>query len=181
MTMQLKRRQSSGFVKYPKAFPKRIVDGTARYRTKCDMLVGPCSCGANHQEHDGWVRRLLQQHEAVIDQLALAPEDDGRTLIPKYWTRPRGHESCDTLLGGCACGKRHTVEEEWVHLAVAAHCSHLVGVEIPERFKMIEAPDNPRMTLEEFLEREEGVNGANEGCDCDSCRDRRVQYYENNY
>jgi hypothetical protein len=180
MTLQLKRRQSSGFVKFPKAFPKRVIDGSARYRTKCDVLVGPCACGGVHQENDGWVRRLLQQHDATIDQLALAPEDDGRTLIPKYWTRPRGHEGCDTLLGGCACGRTHIVEEEWVHKLVVSHTAHLVGVEVPERFKNMETTA-PRISLEEFLARQEGVGGANEGCDCDSCRQLRVQYYENNY
>lgn len=177
--MQLKRRQSSGFVKYPKAFPKRVIDGSARYRTKCDMLVGPCSCGGVHQENDGWVLRLLRSHDATIDQLALAPEDDGRILMPKYWKKPSMRLECDTLIGRCACGRTHTVEEEWVHKLLAAHCAHLVGVEIPTRFKNIEPESMERESLSDFLARCEEVNGASGGCDCDSCRQRRIEWYEN--
>jgi hypothetical protein len=176
--MQLKRRASSGFVKYPKAFPKRIIDGSARYRTKCDMLVGPCSCGGVHQENDGWVQRLLRTHSATIDQLALAPEENGRIAMPKYWTKIRNHGNCDTLIGRCACGEVHTIEEEWVHQLLAAHGAHLIGYEVPERFKNMDLQP-ARESLEEFLSRLEAVNGAQEGCNCDNCRQRRIDYYEN--
>jgi hypothetical protein len=177
--MKLKRRPSSGFVKYPKAFPKRIVDGSARFRTKCDVLVGPCACGGIHQENDGWVVRLLRHHDATIDQLALAPEEDGRILLPKYWTRNGTAANCDTLIGKCACGRTHTAEEEWVHRQVAQHCAHLVGVEIPSQFKNLELKENKRESLQDFLLRCEEVNGALGGCDCESCRELRTDYYEN--
>ena len=32
----------------------------------CDMLIGPCSCGAWHQEHEDWVRAILFKHNAEI-------------------------------------------------------------------------------------------------------------------
>jgi hypothetical protein len=32
----------------------------------CDMLVGPCSCGAWHKETEEWVRATLTRHHAVI-------------------------------------------------------------------------------------------------------------------
>jgi hypothetical protein len=130
--MNLKRRQASGFVKYPKTFPKRIVDGSARYRTKCDVLVGPCACGGTHQETDDWVRELLRAHDAVIDTLALAPDEAGRIAIPKYWSCIRHHEICDTLVGQCCCGLIHNAKELWVHLALRVHGAKVLGVEAIE-------------------------------------------------
>jgi hypothetical protein len=32
----------------------------------CDVLVGPCSCGAWHTETEDWVREALARHNAVI-------------------------------------------------------------------------------------------------------------------
>ncbi|MHB8108286.1 MAG: hypothetical protein ACYDH4_12820 [Candidatus Cryosericum sp.] len=32
----------------------------------CDMLVGPCSCGAWHMESDDWVQAALKKHNAEI-------------------------------------------------------------------------------------------------------------------
>jgi len=32
----------------------------------CDTLVGPCSCGAWHQEHEDWVQAMLFKHNAEI-------------------------------------------------------------------------------------------------------------------
>ena len=33
----------------------------------CDMLVGPCSCGAWHYETEGWVVELLKKHNTIIE------------------------------------------------------------------------------------------------------------------
>jgi hypothetical protein len=134
----LKRRASSGFVSYPKDFEKRVVDGTARFRTRCDMLVGPCSCGGVHQESDGWVEEVLEQYDATIEQLTLAPEDDGRVLIPRYWQKPRDHAHCNVLVGHCACSRTHRASETWVRTFVSQHCAKLVGCEAVE----VEAPSD---------------------------------------
>ena len=32
----------------------------------CDMLVGPCVCGAWHSADDEWVKELLKKHHAEI-------------------------------------------------------------------------------------------------------------------
>jgi hypothetical protein len=32
----------------------------------CDMLVGPCACGAWHQDSEDWVREVLARHNTVI-------------------------------------------------------------------------------------------------------------------
>lgn len=32
----------------------------------CDMLIGPCSCGAWHSENETWVQEILKKHNAVI-------------------------------------------------------------------------------------------------------------------
>lgn len=32
----------------------------------CDVLIGPCSCGAWHTEKEGWVQSALQHHDAII-------------------------------------------------------------------------------------------------------------------
>jgi len=122
----ISRRVASGFVKYPKDFNKRIIDGTARFRTKCDMLVGPCACGGVHQEQDDWVRRLLSEHDANIEQLTLAPEEDGTIPIPRYWSLPRQHLNCTVLSGLCGCGQTHTANERWVVTLLEQHGTKLL-------------------------------------------------------
>jgi hypothetical protein len=32
----------------------------------CDMLIGPCACGAWHCEGEQWVQEILKKHNAVI-------------------------------------------------------------------------------------------------------------------
>ncbi len=123
----LKRRPQSGFVKYPKDFEKRIIDGTARFRTRCDMLVGPCSCGGVHQEDDGFVRELLDDNDAVIELIELTVSKDGKVYIPRYWIKPRGHESCNVISGSCNCGKVHTANEQWAVELVVKHKAQVVG------------------------------------------------------
>jgi hypothetical protein len=36
----------------------------------CDMIVGPCSCGAWHNETEEWVRECLKRHNATIEPQA---------------------------------------------------------------------------------------------------------------
>jgi hypothetical protein len=164
----LKRRANSGFVQYPKTFEKRIIDGTARYRTKCDMLVGPCSCGGVHQEHDDWVRRLLTVNDSEIEQLTLAPEDDGTVHIPRYWLRPRGHERCTVFSGSCACGRTHTANENWIQVLLANHGAKIVG-----------CPEADGPIIEDVITHlENDAPGGIPGCTCEDCEHERRR---NNY
>ena len=121
----LKRRASSGFVKYPSDFSKRTVDGCARFRTRCDMLVGPCSCGNVHQETDDWVQELLERNDAEIDHLEIRSKD-GVVYMPRYWDKPEGHATCNVLSGPCACGGVHTANERWVYDLIQQHGAKLV-------------------------------------------------------
>jgi hypothetical protein len=123
----LARRKNSGFVNFPKSFDKRIIDGTARFRTKCDMLVGPCSCGGVHQENDGFVKELLQENNAQIDPINLTVADDGKVYMPRYWYKPRRHELCNVLSGHCACGEKHTANEAWVLWLLEQHGAKILG------------------------------------------------------
>ena len=121
----LVRRPGSGFVQYPKQCPLRWGDsGTSTFRTHCDMLVGPCACGAMHQEHDNWVRQLLDCFNLKIETLFLTPRK-GVVRIPKYWTKHRYHTGCDTLVGPCACGKTHTADEGWVKDLLNLHVAKI--------------------------------------------------------
>jgi hypothetical protein len=124
----LHRRPNSGFVKYPNDFGKRIIDGTARFRTRCDMLVGPCACGLTHQENDDFVKDLLCDYDAIIETINLVAVD-GRVLIPRYWHKPGLHRYCDTLVGSCACGSTHKATEAWVIELLATHGAKILGVE----------------------------------------------------
>jgi hypothetical protein len=161
----LKRRKSSGFVKYPKDFDKRIIDGTARFRTKCDMLVGPCACGGVHQEHDEWVRQMLGDNDAAIEALTLAPEENGAVLIPRYWLRPRGHERCTVLSGRCACGRRHAANERWVVDMLQQHSAKIVGC------ASIDSP--PIGDVPNEINEYDDAGGATVGCPCETCQHRR--------
>lgn len=150
----LNRRKSSGFVKYPKDFEKRIIDGTARFRTKCDMLVGPCACGGVHQEHDDWVNRILADNNSAIEQLTLAPEENGTVLIPRYWIKPRGYECCNVLSGQCDCGRIHAANERWVLTMLRQHESKIVG-----------CPEIEQTPVEDNCSRDEI-----RGCPCEVCQ-----------
>lgn len=54
-------RLSNGCVPWPGGWPRR-----ANPVTECDMLVGPCACGAWHSEDEEWVQQLLLEHNARI-------------------------------------------------------------------------------------------------------------------
>ncbi len=122
----LSRRPATGFVQYPKDFERHIIDGTARFRTKCDMLVGPCSCGYVHQESDPWVLDTLDRYDCDIEPLILVT-DNGYIPIPRYWQKPVAHEGCNVLSGQCRCGEIHTVNEGWVKILLRDHISRVVG------------------------------------------------------
>lgn len=123
----LKRRPDSGFVKYPKDFDKRIIEGTARYRTKCDMLVGPCACGGVHQENECWVSDMLADYDCEIEPLTLMAKN-GRVRIPRYWNKSVSHSRCDTLVGRCACGRTHNGTEDWIMQMLSDHNTVIEGI-----------------------------------------------------
>lgn len=43
---------------YPDHWPKRYNACT----DPCDMLEGPCACGAWHRRDEGWVQHMIVQH-----------------------------------------------------------------------------------------------------------------------
>jgi len=132
MTRILHRRPASGFVKYPDDFGKRIIDGTARFRTRCDMLIGPCACGHTHQESDSFVKELLDNYAAEIEAINLVAVD-GRVSMPRYWKKSdEYHRNCDTLVGDCSCGRTHKVNERWVVDLLASHCAKILGCDTEE-------------------------------------------------
>jgi hypothetical protein len=169
MATILKRRAKSGFVNYPKNAERRTIDGTARFRTRCDMLVGPCACGSVHQENEPWVRTLLEDYEYSIDTLAIYPNSEGKVCMPRYWANTPSRPECDTLHGPCNCGEVHRANERWVqdmlntHNAVILNCpaalDPVIGVEDSET----------RGT------NSEDMAGTMPGCDCEACRRARRQ------
>jgi hypothetical protein len=159
----LSRRPKSGFILYPKDADKRIVDGSARYRTKCDVLVGPCACGAVHQEDDEWVQDLLHDYNHTLAPFILHWEFDGRVLMPRYWRKPRFHDSCDTLQGRCRCGTVHNCTEAWIIRLLSIHNTIIDNSPIPQSAGVSED--------EEFTNIE--VEGTFPDCNCDSCQQRR--------
>lgn len=56
-------KQVNGIVCWPEDWTDR------RYNSQepCDVLVGPCSCGAWHDENEDWVVAKLRDHNAVIE------------------------------------------------------------------------------------------------------------------
>lgn len=165
----LHRRPQSGFVKYPKDFEKRMVDGTARFRTKCDMLVGPCACGFVHQESDSHVQVRLDDYDAEIEPINLTVAEDGKVYIPRYWFRPRGHEQCTVLSGECACGVTHTANEEWVQRLLRDHIAKILGC--PEVDEPIISSRPRRIDIQE-----EPLPPYTGSCQCNECR--RAWEYE---
>src|SRR5574340_864277 len=127
----LNRRPATGFVQYPKDFERRIIDGSARFRTKCAMLVGPCSCGYVHQESDYYVLDCLEHYYRCIEPLILVTDTD-YIPIPRYWQKPSSHENCNVLSGQCRCGKVHAPDEGWVKTLLAEHVSRIGGSPEPE-------------------------------------------------
>jgi len=125
----LKRRPKSGFVLYPKEIEDRIIEGTARFRTRCDMIVGPCACGNVHQEHDNWVQEFLEYHNFSIEPLIIYPEEDGTVKIPRYWLKPIHRHSCTVLKGHCACGRTHTLNVAGIRKLLEQHNTVIFGYE----------------------------------------------------
>lgn len=126
-TLILQRRPKSGFVNYPPFFQKRMVDGRARFMTKCDMLIGPCACGYSHVEWEGWVVDMLQMYNCQVEILLLWGTelgDRGMVVeIPGYWKQGRNweHSRCDVLVGQCTCGRTHATSERWVKNLLDKH------------------------------------------------------------
>lgn len=125
----LQRRPKSGFVLYPKKIKDRIIEGTARFRTRCDMLVGPCACGNVHQEYDNWVQEFLEYHNFTIEPFVIYPEDDGTVKIPRYWIKPLHRQSCTVLKGHCACGHTHTLNVVGIRKLLEQHNTVIFGYE----------------------------------------------------
>jgi hypothetical protein len=144
----LLRRPKSGFVVYPNYIPKRMVDGRARFMTKCDMLVGPCACGYTHNEHDGWVRETLEYQNLRFEPLILWGEKQQRGMvveIPTYWKEHRNWRRgrCDVLVGRCACGRIHSIQETWVTDQLARHGAVILNLPQPEGADVSESPPSP--------------------------------------
>jgi hypothetical protein len=134
------KRRVSGFVDYPWEYHERRVDGTARYRTRCDMIVGPCACGAVHQEDDPWVRDLLTYYEVEFEIFVLRLSCYREVKFPRYWVRPPRHKECTMLVGPCACGKHHTGKEDWVSRLLRQHKAAIEGVNEPRDYYYLDAP-----------------------------------------
>ena len=158
----LHRRPCSGFVKYPSDFEKRIVDGDARFRTRCDMLVGPCACGRTHQEGDGFVRELLERYNAKIEEKPLTLAEDGKVYMPRYWRAPRGHEGCNVLSGQCNCGLVHTANQQWVVELLEKHCTKIIGCPESE-LPIIDDPVIPDTDIDTDID-------IDEPCGCPLCQ-----------
>jgi hypothetical protein len=57
------KRDENGWVPWPEDWTDyRKVDDEP-----CNMLVGPCSCGAWHCESEDWVQEKLRQHNVAIE------------------------------------------------------------------------------------------------------------------
>ncbi len=108
----LKRRKPSGFVLWPKSWSPRILNGRARFQTKCDMLIGPCSCGFIHRENDCDTQEVLERLDCEIE-LQVLRHQDGDVKIPKYWNMVvyPGRQRCTHLVGECMCGENHKVTD----------------------------------------------------------------------
>lgn len=120
-------RNHAGFVLYPSTLPAHTVDGSSRFRTKCDMLVGPCSCGDIHQEWDIHVRRILRTTEYTKIEIMTLITTDGKVCIPRYWLHINSnHFFCDVFSGACACGQIHTANELWVKETLEDHCAEII-------------------------------------------------------
>jgi hypothetical protein len=59
----LKKHPQSGMVAWPGEWTDYHYNAS---KDPCDMLVGPCSCGAWHNENEPWVREVLARHNTVI-------------------------------------------------------------------------------------------------------------------
>lgn len=78
----LYKHPRSGMVPWPDGWDGENHNGT---HEPCDMLIGPCSCGAWHHEREYWVERALHVHNAIILE---------RPGMPLYC--PKCHTQLDT-------------------------------------------------------------------------------------
>lgn len=125
--MKTLTRNHAGFVQYPSDLPPRTLDGSARFRTKCDMLVGPCSCGDIHQEWDIHTKRLCRTEGTKIETMTLIASEDGSVHIPRYWLHINNdHYNCDVFSGECACGQTHTANELWIKETLDDHFAKII-------------------------------------------------------
>lgn len=60
----LKRDKPNGFVAWPAEWTDRRYNAV---NEPCDMLVGPCACGAWHYEAEEWVQEALRNHNTTIE------------------------------------------------------------------------------------------------------------------
>jgi hypothetical protein len=120
---RLVRRKDSGLVPFPKHWPHRILGGRATYQTKCDLLVGPCSCLMTHLEYQEDTKYLLREFDAEIEPLVLRPKSNGSILVPLYWEASEHMPGTahTHLVGACSCGRTHTGNEPWVRLLLDKH------------------------------------------------------------
>jgi hypothetical protein len=56
-------RSENGLVPWPREWTDYHYNAC---NEPCDMLVGPCACGAWHQETEAWVREILARHNTAI-------------------------------------------------------------------------------------------------------------------
>jgi hypothetical protein len=56
-------RASNGLVPWPNEWADRHFNAC---KEPCDMLIGPCACGAWHTESEPWVQALLTKYNAEI-------------------------------------------------------------------------------------------------------------------
>ena len=59
----LRKDEKSGMVPWPDSWIDRHHNAC---NEPCDMLVGPCACGAWHYETEEWIKETLKRHNAVI-------------------------------------------------------------------------------------------------------------------
>jgi hypothetical protein len=60
---EILEKYPNGFVPWPAAWTDRHYNGC---NEPCDLLIGPCRCGAWHSEDETWVQEKLIEHQAVI-------------------------------------------------------------------------------------------------------------------
>jgi hypothetical protein len=84
--LKLYKDPKSGMIPWPAEWAAYIHynGGT---NVPCDMLIGPCACGAWHTETEDWVQEYLAKYKAIIigtDKLDDYPEFDYETILERY-------------------------------------------------------------------------------------------------
>ena len=152
----LQRRPKSGFVNYPLFFQKRMVDGRARFMTKCDMLIGPCACGYTHFETEDWVQDFLQMYHCKVESMILWGEElasRGMVVeIPGYWKQIRNWEytSCDVLVGKCVCSRTHRAGTSRVQKLLKRHQAVILNMP-PQKTKTKSKKTKLKKAFDEFI------------------------------